>query len=55
MKPIRLDGAIPEAERSQRLFAGQLLVFREVPALGALCRYSDNLLRAGFGDDPGQA
>lgn len=50
-----INGPLVTTERSQRVFAGELLVFRQVPGLVQLCDYSDHLLRAGFGDDPARA
>lgn len=40
---------LDDAARSRRVFAGDILVFRRLPALVELCRHADAVLREAFG------
>ncbi|HWA43903.1 MAG TPA: hypothetical protein VHA10_11880 [Hypericibacter adhaerens] len=51
-----LDGALPADLLGARIFAGDILIFRQLPALRSLCRTIDEMVRAGLGDeDPERA
>jgi len=49
----RLDAPLTDAERGARLFRGELIVFRRLPAVTELVAWTDALVREGLGgDDP---
>jgi hypothetical protein len=54
MPALRLVVAsLSSRELGERIFAGDILIFRQVPALASLCREIDRLVREGLGDaDP---
>ena len=47
-----VSGALPEAERTARIYAGEILVFRRVPAVRELIAILAEHVTARFGDDP---
>lgn len=47
-----VTGSLPDEERRDAVYAGQLLVFTAVAAMRELCRRSDELIREHFGSDP---
>ena len=47
----RVDGGLDDAARAARVFAGDLVVHRGLPAMAALVAASTNSMRAHFGDD----
>lgn len=56
MKLSYLTQAISDQERSERLFTGELLVYRQIPAMLALIEQADSQLKAALdGLDPDQA
>src|ERR671936_2372982 len=51
-----LSGALDDERRREHVYAGDILVFKGVPPLGALCACADALIRAAFGGlDPVRA
>ena len=56
MKLSYLTQAISDQERSERLFTGELLVYRQIPAMLALIEQADSQLKSALdGLDPDQA
>src|SRR5262245_34889822 len=43
-------GALPREQIGARIFAGDILIFQQVPALKALCQAIDAMVREGLGD-----
>jgi len=46
-----LDRALPASELGRLTLGGDLVIWRQVPALAELCRHADLMIRAGLQDD----